>query len=113
MKRDAQGLLGFLVLMIVCSTFIHEALHWIPAFFLGMSPSFAADLPYTLSVHYNFPAPTLLLRLVVRHLPELVFLSVAAIFVWRFRKRELLPAYVGIALLMASTAAIYGHTFHT
>ncbi len=113
MKRDAQGCLGFLVLAIALNTFIHESLHWIPAFFLGMAPSFVANLPYTLGVQYTFHAPSLSLRLVVRHLPELVFLSVAAVSVWRFRKRDLLLIFVGIALLQASIVAIYGHAFYT
>ena len=102
MKNDTKTLIAFLGLVAILPV-IHEFLHYIPAYFLGMKPYFIWSAPAV-----GYWGGTWWTIIFAKHMPELVLSVVALAFTWTFRHNGYVLVLVFPLLLMAAWG-FHGH----
>ncbi len=94
MRTDTKLVIAFLGLLAVLPV-IHEFLHYIPAYFLGMNPWFIWSQPAVGYWGGNYWT-----LIIAKHMPELVILLVALPITWKFRTNGYILILVTPLLLM-------------
>lgn len=85
----------------IAMPFVHEALHYVPAYFFGLEPSFDFSDFFNVWRVWHTTGPTWV-NLIVRHMPELTFLLIAAPLTWKFRMDwalMLVLPFLGMAIM--------------
>ncbi len=105
MRREWKLYLAFIGTM-AAVPFLHEYIHAFTSITFGY-PTWIVWTEWVSKYSYDGALPPLWIRLVVRHSPELVMLSFAAILTWKFRNDWGL--ILVIPFLLISILGLLGH----
>ncbi len=104
-KRITVILISLIGLMAIVP-FLHELLHYIPAYFFGLNPRFDFS-QWTQRLMVWFDMGESWMITIVMFTPELVLLPIAAVLTWKFRNSGAMV--LALPFLLVSIQGFLGH----